>query len=476
MARSSHRNRRVTRLGALALLLVAACSGRSLVPLDDSPDPAELDDADASSAEASVPTTDAPSPFLEGGSDATPDAATPDATPDACSPTWGTPPTGAGVAEAKVSGGTVYNALHSGNFTSISGGTAVVGHQGNFGTSGGSVAVSRWDTCNNAWTLEQTITQPNPGPTGGDEDVFGSTVSVNGDTLAVGANYKDLGGGARGQVYVFGRSGTTWTSAQTITGNGALGGRFGWAIVQDGTTMVVSGPQGKDPTLAVTFTGTASIYTKGMNGQYAYRTFVIGTGLTQFDTFGYSLSLSGDTLVAGAPGARVFPNTTGRPGKAFVFTGSVAAWTQTGALTASDGANNDWFGKSGGRSGNVVIVGAPLHDSAGADAGAAYVFTYANGAWTQTAKLVASDAAAGAWFGFTVAALSETRLLVGAAEAGKVYSFSYANGAWTQDAAHWQCTTGNIGYTLAVSGNLAITGKPGGRILDLAQADTTCTY
>ena len=192
------------------------------------------------------------------------------------------------------------------------------------------------------------------------------------------------------------------------------------------------------------------------------------------DDYGYSLAIDSSSFVAGAPGQLTWGSSSSTAGKAWIFTGSGATWTQAAYLTASDGATNDWFGKSVAKSGNVVVVGAPANDGAGSNAGAAYVFTYANGAWSQTAKLTASDASTNAYFGFTVAALSETRVLVGAAGAGKLYSFTLANGAWTQDATTYTSCSSKVGYTLAVSGSLAISGKPGGTVFDLADPNGAC--
>ena len=235
-------------------------------------------------------------------------------------------------------------------------------------------------------------------------------------------------------------------------------------------------PLGKDPTSAVTYSGIVTIHTRGPGGMWSFRTRPIPT--TPFerdDAFGYALDLQGDTLVVGAPGSHVWGAGTGVPGKAWVFTGSGDTWTETGYLTASDGANDDWFGKSVARSGDLVIVGAPNHDvGASSDAGAAYVFTRTGGVWSQTAMLTASDATADAYFGFTVAAVSATRVVVGAAGAARLYAFTLSGGTWTQDSAVYETCSGNVGYTLDVSGGLAISARPGGAIFDLSDPDAAC--
>jgi hypothetical protein len=357
----------------------------------------------------------------------------------------------------------------------ISGGTAAVGDQGIFGGKAGSVTVSRWNSCTSTWDLEQTIDEPLSGPDDGTKDMFGSSLSLSGDTLVIGANYKDMGSGTSGDVWVYTRSGTTWSKSQELTAPTGAGLYWGYAISQYGSSMAIGSSQGKDPSSSVIRTGAVAIYEQGPTGKYTEKTLFTSANAVSYDYFGYSIALDDGSLVTGAPSNYIWPNSAPRPGKAWIFTGSAATWTESAMLTASDGANDDWFGRAVAKSGNTVVVGAPKQDGAGADAGAAYVFTYANGAFRQTAKLTAPDATDGAHFGFTVATVSSTRILVGAPDAGpgKIYSFSYDGTSWIQDASYWKCN-GHSGYALAVSGNLAITAIPGGAVFDLAEANAAC--
>src|SRR5205814_1320992 len=116
--------------------------------------------------------------------------------------------------------------------------------------------------------------------------------------------------------------------------------------------------------------------------------------------FGFSVAVSGDTVVVGAGGNAVGSNFP--QGAAYVFGKPTTGWTdatQTAKLTASDGAANDFFGNSVAVSGDTVVAGA---DGKDLDQGAAYVFVKPTSGWTsatQTAKLTASDGAANAFFG-----------------------------------------------------------------------------
>jgi PGF-pre-PGF domain-containing protein len=116
--------------------------------------------------------------------------------------------------------------------------------------------------------------------------------------------------------------------------------------------------------------------------------------------------------------------------------------SQTAILNASDAAASAYFGQSVAISGNTAVIGAyNASVNAKNSAGQAYVFTNSGGSWTQTAILNASDAAAGAYFGQS-AAISGNTAVIGAngatvgsnTSAGQVYIFTNSGGTWTQAA------------------------------------------
>ena len=90
------------------------------------------------------------------------------------------------------------------------------------------------------------------------------------------------------------------------------------------------------------------------------------------DEFGVSVAVSGDTAVIGAYWD---DDPRGDSGSAHVFTRNDGVWSEQGKLTASDGAPNDWFGWSVAVSGDTVVIGAYKDDDNGTDSGSAYVFT-----------------------------------------------------------------------------------------------------
>ena len=128
----------------------------------------------------------------------------------------------------------------------------------------------------------------------------------------------------------------------------------------------------------------------------------------------------------------------GNAGSAYVFTKVSGVWSQVAKLTASDGDTSDEFGYSVAVSGETVVVGAHLDDHTDGDGdtdddeGAAYVFTKPFTGWadmTQTAKLTAFGAAASDEFGISVAVDGNT-VLVGA------HQYQSGKGAATSSPSH----------------------------------------
>jgi hypothetical protein len=147
------------------------------------------------------------------------------------------------------------------------------------------------------------------------------------------------------------------------------------------------------------------------------------------DKYGSAVAVSGDTAVVGAPEAD--PKGKAAAGAAYIFARSSGVWKLQEKLTAVDAAFGDHFGWSVAVSGNTVIVGAPDRDTWGTvDAGAAYAFARSGATWTARPTLTAAAPATGDWFGSAVAVSGDT-ILVGAphrqtagmADAGTAYAF-----------------------------------------------------
>ena len=267
--------------------------------------------------------------------------------------------------------------------------------------------------------------------------VSGDTVVVGAfqeDSSSTGINSTpNDAAGAAGAAYVFARSNGVWSQQAylkpAVVGTGGQAGHlFGTSVAVSGDTVAVGADHESSSTLGINSTpndaagssGAVYVFTRnaGVWSQQAYvKPSAIGT--TQVgDGFGTSVALSGDTLVVGAigedsstTGIDSTPNESAAlAGAAYVFTRSAGVWSQQAYLKpAAVGTSQagDQFGWSVAVSGDTVVVGAYLEDSAtfgvnsaanegAADSGAAYIFSLPGGGIVGGSKAVMTSPAAGA--------------------------------------------------------------------------------
>jgi hypothetical protein len=153
------------------------------------------------------------------------------------------------------------------------------------------------------------------------------------------------------------------------------------------------------------------------------------------DAWGYSVSLSGNTVAVGWPNATVGSNLT--QGAVYVFVMPANGWgnmTQTSELTASDGAAGDGLGASVAISGGTIVTGAPQAKiKRNQSQGAAYVFVQPAGGWvnmTETAKLTATDGVQDSALGFSAAITGNTIVLGAPLQVGALYVYVEPAGGW----------------------------------------------
>ena len=340
---------------------------------------------------------------------------------------------------------------------------------------------------------------------GADDDEFGYSVAIDGNTAVVGAYHRNLDGNTNvGVAYVFTKdSDDAWSPAATLTASdGAANDEFGISVAIDGNTIVVGARQ--DDTrngAAYVFTKSPdSVWANDENQTYKRETAKLtASDAAADDKFGISVAIDGNTIVVGAR------QDDTRNGAAYVFTkADDVAWAndsgenhkeEAAKLIASDGAANDELGISVAIDGDTVVAGAHLHDiddngSSILNAGAAYVFTKPTDGWTDNtegAKFTAPDGAANDEFGVSVA-IDVDAVVVGAhlhdvganANAGAAYVFTRDSnsGKWGQPlkltASNGHADDG-FGNSVAVDGNTAVVGA----YLDdrdNAASDTGSTY
>ncbi len=244
-------------------------------------------------------------------------------------------------------------------------------------------------------------------------DRFAHAVAIDGDRALVGTLAADGSGDANGAASVFVRSGTEWTLEARLRADDAVSGmQFGESVALSGDRVLVGAPYGFQ---AETERGTAYVFARSGSTWTQEARLLAADGQSQ-DAFGFSVALDGARALVGADrdreGTRVH-------GSAYVFARDGTACAQEAKLLAADGQSNDAFGFSVALDGARALIGARGDDDIGFEAGSAYVFAQTGTAWTQDAKLTASDGGSNDQFGASVA-LSGGRALIGAAGVSSV--------------------------------------------------------
>ncbi|MFT4196228.1 IPTL-CTERM sorting domain-containing protein [Ottowia sp.] len=343
-------------------------------------------------------------------------------------------------------------------------------------------------------------------------DEFGYAVAVSGNTVVVGAHNErsaanavngdqaDNGADQAGAAYIFVRGGGVWSQqAYLKASNAAAFDKFGQSVAISGDTVVV----GANAKASDGFSGSGAAYVFVRSGTaWSQQAYLKASNVGKDDNFGWSVAVSGDTLVVGADNeassatgvnGNQADNGAANAGAAYVFVRSGTTWSQQAYLKASNTEANDYFGISVAISGDTVVIGANNEDSSAtgvngdqadnsaANAGAAYVFVRSGGVWSQQAYLKASNTGAADWFGHSVAISGDT-VVVGAnseaststgvngnqaddsaAASGAAYVFVRSGGNWSQQAYLKASNTGVgdwFGWSVAISGDTLVVGAP----------------
>ena len=355
-----------------------------------------------------------------------------------------------------------------------------------------------------------------------ENDNFGHTVAVSGDTVVVGAFLEDSNATGingdetnnlafdSGAAYVFVRSGSSWVQqAYLKASNSEQGDQFGYSVAVSGDTVVVGARFedsdsdvigiGQDDN-SVVFAGAAYVFVRNGAGVWSQQAYLKASNSDEGDLFGSAVAISSDTVVVGAPGessgaddinGNQADNSVGDAGAAYVFVRNGAGvWSQQAYLKAFNSRAIDLFGFSVAVSDDTVVVGARFENSdsdvinAGEDnnlapdAGAAYVFARSGTSWTQQAYLKAFNSDGGDFFGSSVG-VSDDTVVVGApgessdpdigdeddnsaADAGASYVFVRdGSGIWSQQA-YLKSTNSDagdeFGHSVGISGDTLVIG------------------
>ncbi len=357
------------------------------------------------------------------------------------------------------------------------------------------------------------------------ETYFGYGVAIDGDTLAVGAwgessaavgvdgDQKDTSASSSGAVYVFKRSGAVWAQeAYLKASNNRKDVSFGYSVSLSGNTLAVGawgedsaskGVDGDPSPGGQVQAGAAYVFTRNA-GKWSQQAYIKASNTSYAAAFGRAVVVEGDTLVVGSPwergastgidGDQTTSLSNGTSGAVYVFTRSAGTWSQQAYIKASNKGGNLGEWGTVALSGNTLAVGAfaekskamgidgDQSDVSAPGAGAVYVFERAGITWSQKAYVKASNTRAGAAFGGAVALAGDT-LAVGAyfdaskstgingdqsdtslARAGAVYVFGRTGGTWKQQAyvkASATQTNALFGGAVALAGDRMVVGAGG---------------
>jgi hypothetical protein len=257
------------------------------------------------------------------------------------------------------------------NSVAIDGGTIVVGVIAFHGAPYAAAFV--YVEPSSGWTDMAQTAELVPKNLGND---FGVSVGVSGRNIVVGATEVKIGGIEQGAAYLFvepvaGWGGTRAPTTEFEQSNGTKKAAFGTSVSVSGETVAVGAP---DQTVGSSQNkGAVYMFTRPSTGWPNTMTETAelnaGTGGSEL---GFSVALSGRTLVAGAPFQHV------GQGFVYVFPEPPGGWQDTSQaeqIVASDGSSNNNFGYSVSIGGGVIAASAFGWPEGGLDAeGATYVF------------------------------------------------------------------------------------------------------
>ncbi len=321
------------------------------------------------------------------------------------------------------------------------------------------------------WTQQAKLTASDAGA----HHWFGSSVAIDYNTVVVGADGDDHAGARSGSAYVFVRSGGVWTEQAKLTAADAdAGDEFGHSVAASGDTAVVGAWRQKS---GVMDSGAAYVFARS-GAVWSQQVKLKDSHVDSFDKFGVSVAISGDTMAAGVSDGEAGPGA----GAVCVFNRTDDAWTLQAKVNAIDNATQNLFGLRVLISGDLAMVGAPYTNARGLGSGAVWVYARAGGDWALQQEVVPSDASAGDFFGSSLMVSGDTAI-VGAyaddapvSDCGSAYVFTNSGGAWTEqakltasDAAPYDL----FGESVAISGDIAVVGAPlddGGDEVDCGSA------
>lgn len=225
------------------------------------------------------------------------------------------------------------------------------------------------------------------------------------------------------------QSSLTFAQTKLLAADAAQYDYFGLSVAVKGDTAIVGAYAKSD---LARNAGAAYAFSRN-TGTWA-QSARLGTSNALIDAYlGATVATNGSYTAAGAPYTSV-----GAQNDGVVYLFSNATWQQQTLLLPNDPDSLSQFGGALAINDNTLFVGAPMHDSFGVNAGAVYVFTFDGASWVQQQKLIGADTVPGDRFGSALA-LNDGWLAVSAplhsspgSPGGAVYLFEFDGVSWVQ--------------------------------------------
>lgn len=330
----------------------------------------------------------------------------------------------------------------------------------------GSGAAYLFTRTNSIWTQSTYFKAVSPDAS----DNYGSSVSIDGDTIAIGATGEDGPGtsitngptasalntsAGSGAVYVYRLNAGNWEQEAYIkSSNSSAGDSFGSKIqIENDTLVVATTSEDSAQTTITNGTGSASDDTAASSGavyvykrtgtNWAQEAYIKSSNIQGSDNFGYSVKLNGDYLVVGATGEdsnvtqiltgviASADNSSSASGAVYLFRRYQATWYEYAYFKSVNSDPSDSFGVSVAVNGDTIAVGASGEDSnstsilnnqsasldnSNSSSGAVYVYINNDGLWEQQAYLKPSNSGASDFFGTRIDLSGDTLVVAATGE------------------------------------------------------------
>ncbi|NNE26982.1 MAG: hypothetical protein HKN09_09085 [Saprospiraceae bacterium] len=334
----------------------------------------------------------------------------------------------------------------------ISGDRAVVGayQDDDDGSSSGSAYIYEWD--GNSW-IETKLTASDAEA----GDRFGESVSIDGNRVIVGAGYDGDNGFFSGSIYIYEWDGSSWVETKITPSDGAFSDLFGRSVSIDGNRAIVGSEFDDD-----NGSNSGSAYIFEWDGNGWLETKITASDGVSNDVFGEPVSINGDRAIIGAVGD---DDNGSNSGSAYIYEWDGSSWVET-KLTASDGATGDKFGRSVSIDGNRAIIGSNFDDDNGSNSGSAYIYEWDGSSWVET-KITAFDGAESDLYGSSVSINGDRAIVGNAGDddngssSGSVYIYEWDGSSWleTKIVASDADVGDNYGAAVSVDGDRTVVGS-----------------